>query len=107
MTNLGDTQCVFTPDAGTVEGPVCCGVCGKKMEEHLDCYGPISSVESMAGSKHHHDLFICSDREEKWHKQVVALRKEKKSTASVVISSILEQEIKVVLDTQEFTKDWL
>lgn len=107
MTNLGDTQYVFTPDAGRVEGPVRCGVCGKKMEEHLDCYGPISFVESMAGSKHHHDLFICSDREEKWHKQVVALRKEKKNTASVVISSILEQEIKVVLDTQESTKDWL
>lgn len=106
MTNLGDTQSVFTPDAGRVKGPVRCGVCGQKMEEHLDCYGPISSVESMAGSKHHHDLFVCPNREEKWHRQVVALRKEKKETASVVISLILEQEIKVVLDAQESTKDW-
>lgn len=106
MTNLGDTQSVFTPDAGTVKGPVRCGVCRQKMEEHLDCYGPTSSVESMAGSKRHHDLFVCPNREEKWHRQVVALRMEKSNTASAVLSELLEQEIKAVLDTEEVTKDW-
>ena len=104
MTNLGDTQYVFTPDAGRVKGPVQCGVCGQKMEEHLDIYGPTSSVESMAGSKHHHDMFICSNREEKWHKQVVSLRKEKSKTASAVLGAILEHEIQLVLETKEPTK---
>lgn len=103
--NLSDTQCVFTPNAGKVEGLVNCGVCGQRMDVKINVVGPTSMVESMAGSKHRHDRFTCPDRDEKWHMQVVALRREQRKSASTMIGALLQQEIDMVLETKEPTKE--
>ena len=103
--NLSNTQCVFTPNAGKVEDPVDCGVCGRRMDVKRNVYGPTNSVEGMSGGGHNHDLFQCPDRDEKWHQQVVALRREQKKTASFSIAEILEKEINLVLERKQPTKE--
>jgi hypothetical protein len=75
------------------------------MDVQRSMYGPTNSVEGMSGGKHHHDFFQCPDREEKWHLQIVALRREQKKTASTMIGALLQQEIDLVLETKEPTKE--
>ncbi len=101
---LGDTQYHYTPDPGTVEGPVQCGVCGTEMTVHRNCYGPTSSIMAMAGSKRYYDSFSCPLSEEAWHKQVIRLREAKYKTPSATIADILEKEIQQVLDTRTPTR---
>jgi hypothetical protein len=101
---LGDTQDIYTPDPGEAEEPVHCGVCGAKMLVDKNQYGPTSSIMAMSGSKRHYDFFHCPAREESWHKQVVALRQEKRKTASAMIASVLQNEIELILQTKTPTK---
>jgi len=100
---MDDTQCVFTPDAGEVEGPVFCGVCGAEMHVERACYGPTSSIMAMGGSKRHYDFFDCPLREELWHKQVSKLRDEARQTYSSKIRKILLEEADEVLATKKAT----
>lgn len=100
---LGDTQCVFTPDAGEVEGPVYCGVCGTKMSESRGCNGPTSSIMAMAGSKRNYDFFECPDRKELWHKQVSALRSKASNNPSGRLKRMFLEEAEEILETKEAT----
>lgn len=100
---MGNTQCVFTPDAGEVEGPVYCGVCGTQMNEERACYGPTSSIMAMGGSKRHYDFFDCPDRQQLWHKQVVALRNKAGSTPSGRLKRMFLEEAEEILEKKEAT----
>lgn len=100
MKLKNDTQSIYTPNAGTLSSDeiVYCGVCGDKTEAEFDVYGPRSWIQSIRGSKYYYDYYFCPNIKEKWHKQVVDLRKEKKNTASSVIKDILEEEINTILE---------
>jgi hypothetical protein len=102
---LADTQCYYSPDTGTVEGPVHCGVCGTQMSERRNCYGPRGFAMAMMGSKSHYDEFTCPHRGEMWHKQVIDLRKLAKETPSSKLEAIFKEEIDGILDTRTATKE--
>ena len=101
-----DTQERYTPDPGThpPEMEVCCGVCGDRMNLKENCYGPRGFVMAMSGSKSHYDSYTCPNSKEGWHRQVLALRKEKRETASTLVESLLDEEIKLVLESRKATK---
>lgn len=101
---LDDTQDCYTPDVGTVEGPVCCGVCGTVMEESRNCYGPRGWVMAMSGSKSHYDSFTCPHRTEDWHRQVVKLRSAARDTASGRLEALYREEALQIVATRTPTK---
>lgn len=96
----------YTPDCGEVpEGEdVFCGVCGDKMNEKRNCYGPRSWVMSMSGSKDHYDSFTCPNSQAMWHRQVVALRDDIARTSSAKIATLLEAEVDEILAARQETK---
>lgn len=107
MKLKSDTQERYTPDAGTLpqDEPVFCGVCGDQMEAKFDCFGPRGYVQAMSGSKSHYDAYNCPNRDEPWHRQVIAMRKEKRKTASTLVESLLDKEIDLVLESRKETKE--
>lgn len=109
---LDDTQYRYTPDAGTVEGPVHCGVCGCKMDEKLACFGPRGFAEAMSyhhsegkrgGSKY--DSFNCPHGDEMWHKQAVKLRSMARETPSKKLEEIFREEANQIVGTKKATKE--
>ncbi len=104
MKKLGDTQYRYTPNAGTVEDDVHCGVCGDMMLVKRDCYGPRSYAQAVAGGNSLYDEFTCPNMAAGWHTQVVALRREANRTSSGKITAMLKDEIEQVLKTREPTK---
>lgn len=100
---LGETQCIFTPDPGEVEGPVHCGVCGEVMDVKRGCNGPTSSIMAMGGSKRDYDFFSCSLRGELWHKQVSKLRDMARSTASSKLRAMFLEESQEILKSRQAT----
>lgn len=101
---MGDTQSISTPDPGTCEGPVKCGVCGEETIVTRDCYGPRGFAMAMSGSKIKYDLFACPHREEQWHKQAVAIREEAKRTSSAILEAILLEEADLIVYNRQATK---
>lgn len=101
-----DTQERYTPDPGTYpsEEPILCGVCGDRMELNGNCHGPRGYAQAMSGSKSYYDSYNCPNQTEDWHMQVLALRGERRRTASTLVESLLEKEISMVLETREATK---
>lgn len=101
-----DTQCRYSPDAGEhdPQEKMYCGVCGDVMDARLGVNGPTGSVEAMAKRKHLHDSYTCPNMEEVWHLQLIALRNEKRRTASTLIEALLEEEVVMVLETRKETK---
>ncbi len=99
------TQSVYMPDPGEVTGPVHCGVCGTVMTEKRDCEGPTSFVMSISGSKRKHDSFYCPERNQDWHKQVVAIRNEARNTASFKLKTMLLNEADDILERREATME--
>jgi hypothetical protein len=101
-----ETQERFTPDAGTYDPDenFFCGACGDLMNSRFGVDGPTGSIEAMAKRKHLHDVYECPNREEDWHQQVIALRREKRTTASTLIESLLDEEAQIVLDKRVATK---
>ena len=99
-----NTQDRSTPDPGKVEGPLFCGVCGEEMDVKRNVNGPRGSVQAMSGGKSPHDVFTCPHREEQWHEQVVALRKEAKKTPSAKLEKLLLEEAEEILQSKECTK---
>lgn len=107
MPRLANTQFRYTPDAGTVVGPVECGVCGATMNENRKQHGPRSSAGAMAGIKDHYDEFLCPFHDELWHKQAVAIRREAMQTASGVFRRMLLNEATVLIGSREASIDKL
>lgn len=101
----GDTQDIFTPDPGEVEGPVNCGVCGTEMECKRNCHGPRGWAMAMSGSKSYYDCFSCPHRGELWHKQVVKLRSAVRDTPSRKLADLFLEEVNEILDTRQATKE--
>lgn len=101
---LGETQFSYTPDPGTVEGPVQCGVCGTEMEVKRDCYGPRGFAMAMSGSKSGYDSFQCPLQKEDWHRQVVKILETAHETPSSVLENMLRQEVKEILESRIATK---
>lgn len=99
------TCCRYTPDAGTVEGPVKCGVCGDVMNERRGCHGPTGFAEAMGKGGHAHDVFTCPHSDEPWHYQVVHIRNYARKIPSKTICDLLEAEIETILETRKPTKD--
>jgi hypothetical protein len=106
MKLKSDTQERFTPDAGTYDPDenFFCGACGDLMNVRFGVNGPTGWVEATAGRKHLHDVYECPNREEDWHRQIIALRKEKKTTASTLVEALLDEEAQIVLDKRVATK---
>ncbi len=102
---LDDTQSRFTPDVGTVEGPVVCGVCGREMICERNCHGPRGFVMAMSGSKSDYDSFQCSHMNEKWHVQVVKLRELANDTPSGKLAKMFREEAMEVLESKKATKE--
>jgi len=103
MQLASDTQDVFMPDPGTHE-KVECGVCGTEMNVRRDIQGPTSYVMVIGGSSRKHDFFSCPHREEKWHKQVVELRKFMRTCPSARLNEIVQSEINFVLSERQPTR---
>lgn len=104
---LNNTQFRYTPRCGMIPDgeKVYCGVCSEKMNERRGCYGPTSSAMAMNKMNENYDLFLCPSHDEDWHRQVVALRKEIKQTASAKIAIMLELEIAEILSCRKATKE--
>lgn len=98
-----DVQDSYMPDPDT-EDRVACGVCGTEMHVNRGCFGPTSFVSAIGGSKRKHDAFFCPNRDKDWHKQVVALRREAKKTASSRLAAMLVEEAEQILEQKEPTK---
>lgn len=96
-----NTQYRYTPDAGTVEGPVLCGVCGTQMDEKRACNGPRTFFEAMGKSKSNYDSFTCPVSEENWHVQAVKLNKAAGDTCSATLKKIYEEEAAEVVKTRK------
>lgn len=96
----------YTPDVGIVpkESSVLCGVCGEVMNEFRNHLGPRGFAQAMSGGKSLHDLFECPNLNEKWHKQIVELRKEAEKTSSAVLERIYTEEAQLILETRKTTK---
>lgn len=94
------TKCGVVPEAESVD----CGVCDSVMTAKRGCYGPTSSTMAMDRMNEHYDSFLCPHHLEDWHRQVVALRKEIRETASTKIEMMLEMEINEILCTRKATK---
>jgi hypothetical protein len=99
------TQSRYTPDAGTVEGPIACGVCGTEMEIRRNCHGARSWAAAMGGKKSHYDSFTCPHNEELWHIQVIALRKKARDTCSGRLAQMLQEEANDVVTSRTPTKE--
>lgn len=104
----GDTQCRYTPDAGTEKGPVSCGVCGTEMPLVAEnSTGPRGYVQAMCGSKGDpHDIFSCPHSDEDWHKQVIALRRAARDSVSFYQDKAFREEAEEVLHTRKPTKEF-
>lgn len=81
-----------------------CGVCGAVMNEERNVNGPRGWAQAMGGGKSLHDVFECPHRQEQWHRQVIALRREAKNSVSKKIADLLLQEAEEVLSSKEATK---
>lgn len=101
----GPEQDYFTPDAGIIKGPVHCGVCGDKMEEKRNVYGPRGFAMAMSGSKELHDTFWCPNRNSVWHIQVVKLRKMARECPSAKLAKMLLEEANDVVTSRAATKE--
>lgn len=101
-----NTDGYYTPDCGEVPKgeKVCCGVCNDKMKVKRNCYGPRGFASAMAGSKHHYDSFTCPNYKEKWHEQVVKLRREARSTSSAKLAQMFLEEVDDILKNRKPTK---
>lgn len=95
---MGETQFSYCPDAGEVEGPVFCGVCGQEALVTRNCKGPTSFLMAMGGSTREYDFFICPDASLGWHEQVVSIRKEINQTASERLKNMLREEVCEILE---------
>jgi len=105
-----NTQDRFTPDAGSVDEPVQCGVCGEAMLVVRNSRGPRGFVEAMGrrnkknqGSPH--DIYSCPSRHESWHRQVRALRLKAAQTVSGREEQLLLAEAEEVLKSRVPTKE--
>jgi hypothetical protein len=100
----------YTPDAGTVKGPVYCGVCATPMEVQLNYVGPRGMVEAMASHNKPDykftpaDVFTCPHREEDWHYQVHLLNQMIAETPSSAITTLLQEEVVDILFERKPTK---
>lgn len=103
-----NTQERYTPDVGVVpEGEeVCCGVCGDKMNERRNCLGARGYAQAMSGGRSCYDEFECPNIGEKWHEQVIALRRVVEKTPSKVLATLLQSEAEGVLKTRKETKEF-
>lgn len=95
----------FTPDAGLVDGPCRCGVCGADMLVKRGRQGPRTSIEAMSGGKSYYDEFLCPHRDELWHRQAKRLRAMAKETPSGVLRRFYSEEADGVLRTKEVSND--
>ena len=94
----------FTPESGK-QHVMRCRVCKSEMDVQRDINGPTSLSEAMGGGEHLHDLFTCSHSEEKWHQQVLQMRKFIIATPSATLAMLVEKEMNVVLKNKKATKD--
>lgn len=99
MKKLSSTSFRFTPDSGS-SGDVYCGVCSEKMNCKKNLYGPRGMTEALSGHKSYYDEFLCKFSEEKWHEQVVSLRKEADKTSSFKLRTMLLAEAQEILLTK-------
>jgi hypothetical protein len=98
------TQDYFSPDPGTVEGPVKCGVCGERMNERRNVNGPRGFAMALSGSKELHDVFICPLRTEHWHIQAKKLREEARDTVSGKLAQMFMEEADEIISIRTPTK---
>jgi hypothetical protein len=114
---LEENQDSYTPDVGIVTGSVCCGVCGDEMKcIAKDSCGPRGWAQAMGMARGQttgtpHDVFECPHIKASWHRQVKALIKEARQTASGHLSKSLIEEAREVVVTRTATKkislhDW-
>lgn len=94
----------YTPETGTFEGTVYCGVCNAKLDVEKNKTGATAFAEAMAGKTHQYDLYTCPNHKELWHIQISLLQRELKDTASKTISDMLEKEIEQIHWSKSPTK---
>jgi hypothetical protein len=111
MYTTCDTCDRYTPDAGTADEPVICGVCGDAMECVRNSRGPRGWAQAVAmhmrgetDTGTPHDIFSCPNSETDWHKQVIALRREGMRSPSKVLEGMLRDEARTILERRQCTK---
>jgi hypothetical protein len=113
MSQLDGTQDYYSPDAGTVEGPVFCGVCGDEMTlVKRDSRGPRGFAQAMGMAQRGetntgspHDIYSCPNIEEYWHCQAKALRESAQRTVSGRQEREFLDEANEIILTRKHTKE--
>ncbi len=105
-TRLEMPQHRYTPDVGTYEEPVYCGVCGDEMTcDSRGSTGPRGFAQAMSRSRSEpHDVYTCPHGEADWHVQVVRIWEEAHKTPSKVLADMMEAEVAGILATRKATK---
>lgn len=75
------------------------------MEVERNQEGATSWAESMAQKKHSFDHFYCKYSNERWHKQLLKLRRMIEDTPSITIANLLQEEVNQILKTKVATKE--
>jgi hypothetical protein len=101
---LADTQDLFTPAVGIVEGPINCGVCHSVMTEEKEVQHYPSQAMAQAGIAIHVDRFTCPNHREFWHMQAVKLRDLAHQTPSKKLADIYREEATEIIVSRETTK---
>lgn len=96
---------IYTPDTHVKYEELFCDICGDKMEVERKRMGATSLVEAMSGCVHEYDHFKCPNLKEKWHIQVIAIRRKMKETPSKAIEDIMAREVEDILKTRKSTKE--
>lgn len=104
MIKLEAGNSKFTPDAGTINELIVCGVCGEVMEVQVSVTMATQMAEAMAGKLHRVDHYFCPNREKLWHRQTEKLQKDILHSPSKFYSDLLQKEVDQILETRISSK---
>ena len=92
----------FTPDTGKTYS-MNCAACGESMDvaRNVDHYGRWGKTDPPRKI----DKFTCKNSGQKWHDQVISLRKFQRDTPSNVLSKLVEEEILGIIELKAPTKE--
>ena len=80
-----------------------CKVCGTFCDVKRGIIGATSFAESVSGSSHLHDEFICPNKGEKWHVQALELIKEIEKCHSPTLVRLMKGDLERLINEREAT----
>lgn len=93
----------FTPSAGVRE-EIHCKACGEPLSVKRNVKRTRGKYGFEIKPPRMIDVFSCENTDQRWHRQVIDLKKYLSRIPSRKISDIIEQEIEEILENREPTK---